>query len=207
MTAAVDHAPLLAVDAIRATYDRVDVLHGVSLTVAPGSITCILGANGAGKSTLIRAILGLTPPHTGEIRFDGQVISGLPTHRIIGQGIAKRCEAFGLTIAYHGRSQQKGVPYRYYANLTEMARDVDILISVAPGGPDTFHIIDAQVLRALGPQGILINIGRGSVVDEPALIRALKDRTIASAGLDVFENEPKVPKNCWRWITSSCFLT
>ncbi|WP_293856573.1 2-hydroxyacid dehydrogenase [uncultured Alsobacter sp.] len=112
----------------------------------------------------------------------------------IGKAIAKRCEAFGLTIAYHGRSEQKGVPYRYYANLVEMARDVDILISVAPGGPDTFHIIDAEVLRALGPQGILINIGRGSVVDEPALIRALKDRTIASAGLDVFENEPKVPE-------------
>ena len=111
----------------------------------------------------------------------------------IGKAIAKRCEAFGLTIAYHGRSEQKGVPYRYYANLVEMARDVDILISVAPGGPDTFHIIDAEVLRALGPQGILINIGRGSVVDEPALIRALKDRTIGSAGLDVFENEPKVP--------------
>lgn len=112
----------------------------------------------------------------------------------IGKAIAKRCEAFGLTIAYHGRSEQKGVPYRYYANLAEMARNVDILISVAPGGPDTFHIIDAEVLRALGPQGILINIGRGSVVDEPALIRALKDRTIASAGLDVFENEPKVPE-------------
>jgi lactate dehydrogenase-like 2-hydroxyacid dehydrogenase len=111
----------------------------------------------------------------------------------IGKAIARRCEAFGLAIAYHGRSEQKGVPYRYYANLVEMARDVDILISVAPGGPDTFHIIDAEVLRALGPQGILINIGRGSVVDEPALIRALKDKTIATVGLDVFENEPKVP--------------
>ena len=81
-------APLLEVDGIRAAYDRVDVLQGVSLTVAPGSITCILGANGAGKSTLIRAILGLTPPHTGAIRFDGQAIHGLPTHRVIARGIA-----------------------------------------------------------------------------------------------------------------------
>ena len=81
-------SPLLEVDGIRAAYDRVDVLQGVSLTVAPGSITCILGANGAGKSTLIRAILGLTPPHTGAIRFDGQAIHGLPTHRVIARGIA-----------------------------------------------------------------------------------------------------------------------
>ncbi len=79
---------LLEVDGIRSTYDRVDVLHGVSLAVQAGSITCILGANGAGKSTLIRAILGLTPPHTGAIRFDGQAIHGLPTHQVIARGIA-----------------------------------------------------------------------------------------------------------------------
>ncbi len=111
----------------------------------------------------------------------------------IGKAIAKRCEAFGLKIAYHGRSAQKDVPYRYYANLAEMAKDVDILLSVAPGGPETFHIIDAEVLRALGPQGILINIGRGSVVDEGALINALQNKVIHSAGLDVFEHEPHVP--------------
>jgi lactate dehydrogenase-like 2-hydroxyacid dehydrogenase len=111
----------------------------------------------------------------------------------IGKAIARRCEAFGLTISYHGRSAQKDVPYRYYASLVEMAKDVDILISVAPGGPETHHIIDASVLAALGPQGVLINIGRGSVVDEPALIKALQDKTIATAGLDVFEHEPKVP--------------
>jgi branched-chain amino acid transport system ATP-binding protein len=79
---------LLEVEGIRSTYDRVDVLHGISLAVQTGSITCILGANGAGKSTLIRAILGLTPPHTGAIRFDGQDIHGLPTHEVIARGIA-----------------------------------------------------------------------------------------------------------------------
>ncbi|MCP8939583.1 2-hydroxyacid dehydrogenase [Alsobacter sp. SYSU M60028] len=111
----------------------------------------------------------------------------------IGKAIATRCEAFGLKIVYHGRSPQKDVPYRYYASLVEMAKDVDILISVAPGGPDTFHIVDAEVLRALGPAGILVNIGRGSVVDEGALISALQNKVIHSAGLDVFEHEPHVP--------------
>lgn len=79
---------LLTVQGVHTAYDRIDVLHGVSLTVANGTITCILGANGAGKSTLIRSILGLTPAHTGSIHFDGQPISGLPTHRVIGTGIA-----------------------------------------------------------------------------------------------------------------------
>ena len=79
---------LLTVQGIHTAYDRIDVLHGMSLTVAKGTITCILGANGAGKSTLIRSILGLTPAHTGSIHFEGQSISGLPTHRVIGRGIA-----------------------------------------------------------------------------------------------------------------------
>ena len=79
---------LLTVQGIHTAYDRIDVLHGVSLTVAQGTITCILGANGAGKSTLIRSILGLTPAHTGSIHFEDQPIGGLPTHRVIGRGIA-----------------------------------------------------------------------------------------------------------------------
>jgi len=133
---------------------------------------------------------GAYPLTHGTLR--GKTVGILALGRI-GKAIAKRCEAFGLAIAYHGRNPQKDVPYRYYASLAEMAKDVDILISVAPGGPDTHHIIDAAVLKALGPQGVLINIGRGSVVDEPALVKALQDKTIATAGLDVFEHEPKVP--------------
>lgn len=111
----------------------------------------------------------------------------------IGKAIARRLEAFGVRVVYHGRSPQKEVPYRYHASLTEMAREVDVLLSVAPGGPGTYHAINAEVLKALGPKGVLINIGRGSVVDEQALIAALKDKTIHSAGLDVFEHEPNVP--------------
>ncbi len=111
----------------------------------------------------------------------------------IGKAIARRLDAFRVPVVYHGRSEQAGVAYRYYPKLADMARDVDILLSVAPGGPETHHLIDAEILDALGPDGILINVGRGSVVDEKALIEALKERRILSAGLDVFENEPHVP--------------
>lgn len=111
----------------------------------------------------------------------------------IGRAIATRLEAFGLPIAYHGRHRQEDVPYAYHPTLVELARTVDVLVCVAPGGPDTVGIVDAAVLEALGPDGILINVGRGTVVDEPALIRALRDRTILSAGLDVFADEPSVP--------------
>ena len=112
----------------------------------------------------------------------------------IGKAIAKRCEAFGLPISYHGRRPQEDVPYRYYDSLVEMARAVDTLMLVAPGGAETRHIVNAEVLEALGPRGILINVGRGTVVDEEALIRALQTKTIFSAGLDVYENEPHVPE-------------
>ncbi len=83
--------------------------------------------------------------------------------------------------------------YGYYPDLAKMARDVDILVNVAPGGPATHHMINAKILEELGPDGILINVGRGSVVDEKALVAALKDGRILSAGLDVFEGEPHVP--------------
>ena len=98
-----------------------------------------------------------------------------------------------MPVVYHGRNAQPGVPYRHYANLLEMARDVDVLLVVTPGGAATKHLIDGKVLEALGPEGILINMARGSVVDEPALIAALKAGRIQSAGLDVFANEPQVP--------------
>lgn len=110
----------------------------------------------------------------------------------IGHAIAKRCEAFGLPIAYHGRHRQADVDYPYYATTEELASHVDILIAVTPGGAQTQHLINAQVLQALGPNGILINVARGSVVDEDALITALRNKTILAAGLDVYENEPKI---------------
>jgi lactate dehydrogenase-like 2-hydroxyacid dehydrogenase len=112
----------------------------------------------------------------------------------IGKAIARRLEALGVPVVYHSRNPQKGVSYKYYPKLLDMARDVDTLMVIVPGGPATANMINAEVLRALGPNGILINMARGSVVDEPALIEALKNRTIYSAGLDVFAKEPQVPK-------------
>jgi lactate dehydrogenase-like 2-hydroxyacid dehydrogenase len=112
----------------------------------------------------------------------------------IGKAIARRLEAFGVPVVYHSRNPQTGVTYKYYSKLVDMARDVDTLMVIVPGGAATKNLIDAEVLKALGPNGILINMARGSVVDEQALIQALKDRTIKSAGLDVFVNEPRVPQ-------------
>ncbi len=112
----------------------------------------------------------------------------------IGKAIAHRLEAFGVPIVYHSRNRQAGVDYKYYPNLVDMARDVDTLMVIVPGGPATKNMINAEVLKALGPNGVLINMARGSVVDEPALIEALKNRTIFSAGLDVVVDEPHVPQ-------------
>lgn len=111
----------------------------------------------------------------------------------IGKAIAKRIDAFGVPVVYHSRNPQS-VQYQYYPKLIDMARDVDTLMIIVPGGASTKNLINAEVLKALGPEGIVINMARGSVVDEPALIAALKNRTIYSAGLDVFVNEPEVPK-------------
>jgi lactate dehydrogenase-like 2-hydroxyacid dehydrogenase len=112
----------------------------------------------------------------------------------IGKAIARRLEAFGVPIVYHSRNPQAGLPYKYYAKLLDMARDVDTLMVIVPGGAATQHMINGEVLKALGPTGVVINMARGSVIDEPALVEALKNRTIFSAGLDVFANEPHVPK-------------
>src|SRR5437660_1829800 len=111
----------------------------------------------------------------------------------IGQAIARRLAAMQVPVVYHSRRPAAGVPYRHYPKLMAMARDVDVLMVITPGGAETKNLIDAQVLEALGPDGILINMSRGSVVDEPALIKALQQKTILSAGLDVFAREPEVP--------------
>jgi len=111
----------------------------------------------------------------------------------IGQAIARRLDAFGVPVVYHARNRRPQVPYRHYPKLLDMARDVDTLLVIVPGGGATANMIDAAVLDALGPNGILINMARGSVVDEPALIKALKEKRIMAAGLDVYAKEPEVP--------------
>ena len=111
----------------------------------------------------------------------------------IGQAIARRLEAFGLPIAYHNRRPVEGIPYQFHPTLVGLAAAVDTLISVAPGGASTEKAVNRAVLEALGPDGVFVNIGRGSTVDEDALAAALADGTIRSAGLDVFADEPRVP--------------
>jgi lactate dehydrogenase-like 2-hydroxyacid dehydrogenase len=111
----------------------------------------------------------------------------------IGQAIARRLDAMKVPVVYHSRRPAAGVNYQHYPKLVDMARDADILVVITPGGAATKNLINAEVLKALGPEGILINMARGSVVDEPALIEALRNKTIMSAGLDVFVNEPEVP--------------
>ena len=110
----------------------------------------------------------------------------------IGQTIAKQVEAFDAKVLYHTRSK-KDVPQTYVDDLVEMARLSDVLIVITPGGPATKHLVNADVLEALGPEGILINVARGSVVDETALVAALQAGKLGGAGLDVFEAEPKIP--------------
>jgi len=111
----------------------------------------------------------------------------------IGQAIARRLDAFGVPVVYHTRRPRRDVGYLHCPNLIEMARAVDILLVIVPGGPSTQNLINAEVLEALGPDGILINMARGSVVDEPALIKALSEKRIMAAGLDVYLKEPEVP--------------
>ncbi len=109
----------------------------------------------------------------------------------IGEAIAHKLSVFNCEVVYHSRSK-KDVSLRYYADLIEMAADSDVLVVITPGGPETHHLINQPIIDALGPEGTLVNISRGSVVDENALVAALQEGRLGSAGLDVFENEPHI---------------
>src|SRR5579862_6081014 len=111
----------------------------------------------------------------------------------IGKAVAKRAEAFGMRIVYFGRRPQSDVDHPFFNDLSAMARESDYLMLTCPGGPATRHLVNAAVLEALGPEGVLINIARGSVVDEVALVAALRSGKLGGAGLDVYEDEPRVP--------------
>jgi len=111
----------------------------------------------------------------------------------IGQAIGRRLDACRVPVVYHSRNAAEGVSYKHYPDLIEMAKAVDTLVLIIPGGASTAKMINADVMKALGPRGVIINVARGSVVDEQALIAALRSGTILAAGLDVFDNEPTVP--------------
>ena len=112
----------------------------------------------------------------------------------IGQAIAHRAAAFGMSIAYTARNARPALPFRYLPSATALAAESDYLVVITPGGAGTLKLINAEVLTALGSKGILVNVARGSVVDEAALIDALERGVIGGAGLDVFESEPNVPE-------------
>lgn len=111
----------------------------------------------------------------------------------IGKRIAKRAEAFGMAVCYHGPREKPDVAYPFYADLESMARAADCLIVTCPLTPATRNLVDARILDALGAEGFLVNVARGAIVDESALIAALREKRIAGAGLDVFRDEPRVP--------------
>jgi hydroxypyruvate reductase len=111
----------------------------------------------------------------------------------IGKVIARRAAAFDMVIAYHSRHRVSESPFAYYAQLVDLARNSDYLVAIVPGGNETYHLVNEEVMRALGPTGILVNVARGSVVDEKALVKCLQEGALGGAGLDVFEEEPKVP--------------
>jgi len=125
-------------------------------------------------------------------RASGKKVGILGLGRI-GQAIATRLEAFGCEIHYHNRNQKPGVNYQYHSSAVDLAAETDVLIVAAAGGPQSAKLVNQEVLAAVGPQGFVINIARGTVIDEQALVEALRSGGIAGAGLDVFEKEPHIP--------------
>jgi lactate dehydrogenase-like 2-hydroxyacid dehydrogenase len=138
-----------------------------------------LGPSGPGSYPLTRSLKGKTMGIVGLGR--------------IGLETAMRAQGFGMKIAYHNRNKRDDVDFAYHATPVALAENCDVMVLLCPGGPATKHLVNKAVLDALGPDGYLVSISRGSVVDEPALVDALVDRRIGGAALDVFENEPVVP--------------
>jgi lactate dehydrogenase-like 2-hydroxyacid dehydrogenase len=189
-------------------YDHVDAdwaaAHGIIVTHTPGvldaetadtaiALTLMAVRRYPQAERYLRA--GLWPsapfPLTASLRGRTMGILGLGR---IGKEIARRARGFGLDIVYHGRKPQDNAPYLFYPSVLALAKACNILVVSAPGGAATRHIVNAEILQALGPNGVLINVARGSLVDETALIEALETGTILAAGLDVFEEEPHVPE-------------
>jgi lactate dehydrogenase-like 2-hydroxyacid dehydrogenase len=190
-------------------YDSVDVdaaaEHGVIVTNTPDVLTEEVADTAIGLLLMTVRELSAAERHlrkgkwqsegayplTASLRGRTVGIVGLGR---IGAAIARRLDAMQVRVVYHARHKREGVPYSYFADVREMAEAVDTLVVVLPGTASTRNLIDADVLKVLGPDGVLVNIGRGSAVDEAALIEALRNRTILAAGLDVFTDEPNVPE-------------
>lgn len=201
-------ASLQIVSTFGVGYDHVDVgwaaAHGVTVTNTPDVLTEEVADTAIGlllctvrefpqAERFVRAGTWRQRPYPLSRASLRDRTVGLLGMGAIGRAIARRLDAFGVPVVYHARHRRQALPYRYYGTLIDMARDVDVLLAIVPGGPATANLIDAAVLDALGADGILINMARGSVVDEDALIAALAQKRIMAAGLDVFAREPLVP--------------
>jgi lactate dehydrogenase-like 2-hydroxyacid dehydrogenase len=186
-------------------YDKIDVdactEHGIVVTNTPDVLTDDVADTAMGLIISARrnVVAGDAYVRSGAWGREGPLplTSALRGKRVgivglgrIGGAIARRCEPFGVEIGYTARRERDGVDYRCLPSVQALAEWSDILVVAVPGGDDTDGLIDAEVLDALGPEGTLINIARGSVVDEPALVEALRSGGLGSAGLDVFRNEP-----------------
>ena len=190
-------------------YDKVDVAaakeRGIPVTHTPNVLNDEVADLAIGLMLSVARRIPLADRYVREGKWESQgnmplarKMSGARLGIIglgrIGQAIAKRAQAFDMSIAYTGRTQRTEIPHPYYPSAKELAANVDFLVAITPGGEGTRKMIDREVLRALGPRGFLINVARGTVVDESALIEALRAGEIAGAGLDVFEDEPRVPQ-------------
>ena len=169
-----------------------EVLNECVADLAMGLTIATLRRIGSGDR-FVRAGSWLKGPLPLARQVSGKTM-GILGYGRIGKQIVKRAEGFDMRIVYHDLKPQPGVAHKFYPSLTEMARDCDVLMVICPGGEATRHIVNAEVLEALGPEGTLINVARGSVVDEQALVKALADGTLGAAGLDVFESEPNIPQ-------------
>ncbi len=161
-----------------------DVAMGLIIDVARGLSATTRFVRGGGWKTGQRPLM---------TRVNGKRL-GLLGYGGIGKAIARRASGFDMEVRYHSRHAVAGAPHEHVASLVELAEWADFLVVACVGGPQTFHLVSTDVLNALGPEGILVNIARGSVVDEAALVAALTEGRLGGAGLDVFENEPNVPE-------------
>lgn len=190
-------------------YDTVDLpamkARGVALTNTPDVLTDEVAdlAIGLVLAAARQIVAGDRHIRSGAWRSKGnmELASGVRGKTLgilglgrIGHAIGLRAEAFGMKVIYGGRSPKKTAPWAYHASIVELARQSDFLVIAVPGGAETRHMVDAEVLDALGPKGTLVNIARGSVVDERALVAALKEGRLGGAALDVFQDEPNVPE-------------
>lgn len=169
-----------------------DVLNDDVADLALGLMLCVARALPQADA-YVRAGKWLQGPMPLQRKMSGSRL-GLVGMGRIGQAIATRAQAFGMPIAYTARSPRPQLPYRYLPSAQALAAESDFLVVITPGGEGTRKLINAEVLKALGPQGYVINVARGSVMDQDALIDALEQGVIAGAALDVFENEPQVPE-------------